>query len=80
MIIILIPVSLFLLINSIILFSKKRWESSAINFLLALVIALFYYIYSQSFSLRLREAEISNLRSENLELNIKILELQNGGK
>ena len=80
MVILLIPISLFFLINSIILFSKKRWEISVINILLSLVFALSYYIYSQSFSLRLREAEISNLRSEKLELNIKILELQNGGK
>jgi hypothetical protein len=80
MIILLIPISLFFLINSVILLSKKRWEISVINILLSLVFALIYYIYSLSFSLRLQESEISNLRSEKLELNIKILELQNGGK
>jgi hypothetical protein len=71
MMIILIPFSLFFLINSIIVFLKKQFPQASIYLLLSVVFALVYYNYSQSFSIRLLEAEISELRSENLKLNSK---------
>jgi c-di-AMP phosphodiesterase-like protein len=73
MIIFLVPVSLFFLINSIILLFRKKWHISCINFLLSVVFVISYFSNAQSYSIQLLEEEISNLRSENLKLNVKIL-------